>query len=148
MRIETMIETSAINRIKRVIATIAANTEATSPGPWYMSHGHVISPGEYTKGGADFDVCKQPWNEKDHTVYGINPGMSGRNDMRHIATCEPSTMKGLVKDVTRLLEERENVVELAALIADLLGNTMGADDSDDATRLLAAAEAYVIKNPE
>jgi hypothetical protein len=138
-----MIETSAINRIKRVIATIAANTEATSPGPWYMSHGHVISPGKNKKGGADFDVCKQPWNEKDHTVYGINAGMSGRNDMRHIATCEPTTMKGLVKDVTRLLEERDDVPSLAKQIEELLAYSVGREQPDKDRKLLEAVEAYL-----
>jgi hypothetical protein len=117
-----MINTTTINRIKRVTSLIAANAQATSPGPWYMSHGHVISPGKNKRGGTDFDVCSQPWDDKQHTVYGINAGMSGRNDMRHIATCDPVTMTKLVKDVTALLEERETVSGLATKLADLLGN--------------------------
>jgi len=139
-------DTKITNRIKRLIATIAANTEATSPGPWYLSHGHVISPGKNTKGGSDFDVCSQPWDTKQHTVYGINAGMSGRNDMRHIATCDPTTMKKLIADVQALLDERESVVELAARIADLLGNP--AELTIEAQKLLVAAEDFITATPK
>lgn len=139
-----MIETRIINRIKRVTALIYANAKLASPGKWYMSHGHVIAPGRNKRGGVDFDVACQPWDSKQHTVYGLNPRDKGRDDMRHIATCEPKTMQELVEDVTLLLDERESVTALATQIADLLGNTMGADESDRAKALLDAVETYLM----
>lgn len=138
-----MIDIMTINRIKRVTALIAANAEATSPGPWYMSHGHVISPGKNKRGTSDFDVCAQPWSEKEHTVYGLNAGMSGRNDMRYIATCEPTAMKKLAADVSELLAERDDVSSLAVMLDQLINNTVGGDDDPRAAALGKAVEAYL-----
>lgn len=150
------ITTQTINRITRVTSLIEANSAGTSPGPWYMSHGHVISPGKkllpppgdrFPK-QADFDVCATP-SGKDHTVYRTNPGGygSGRGDMRYIATVEPVAMRRLVEDVRALLNERDDVTELAVRLDDLINNTMGGHDDERAKRLGEAVEAYLSSAP-
>lgn len=138
---------TTINRIKRVTAEIAANTASTSPGPWFMSHGHVISPGENKKSRAYFDVCSQPWHQTHHTVYGINAGVTGRNDMRHIAACEPTRMKKLTEDIGELLAEREDVTALAQRLDELINTTIGGDADPRAKALGEAVEAYLTRAP-
>lgn len=148
------ITATVVNRIKRITSLIEANIGATSPGKWYMSHGHVISPGtrrpplpgQRFAASADFDVCSVP-SGKDHKIYSFNTSESGRNDMRYIATVEPTTMKQLVSDVTALLDERDNVTKLAMRIDDLLNNTMGADESPRARALAEAVETYLETAP-
>lgn len=140
------INTTTINRIKRVASEIAANVTATSPGPWYMSHGHVISPGTPSALkplNNAFDVCATP-SGKDHTVYGKNQASDyGRGDMRHIATCEPVRMKKLATDITELLAERDDITALCCRLDDLINNTMGGDEDPRAKALGDAVEAYL-----
>lgn len=146
---------TTINRIKRVASEIACNALSTSPGPWYMSHGHVISPGkklpplpgERFSRSAAFDVASQPWDKKHHTIEGLNAYDTGRNDMRHIATCEPSRMAKLCADIDELLAERESVVELAVQLDQLINNTMGGDEDPRAKALGDAVEAYLSSAP-
>lgn len=140
-----MITTSSINRTKRVIGEIAANIKATSPGPWYMSHGHVISPGKGQN--TDFDIASQPHHKSHHTIYGLNTGDTGRNDMRYIATVEPVRMTKLVEDVGALLAEREDISSLCELLDDLINNTMGGNADPRAAALGEAVEAYLSSAP-
>lgn len=150
------INTTTINRIKRVIGEIAANaTNSTSPGPWYMSHGHVISPGKKLPvppgqrfaPQAAYDVCSTP-SGKDHTVYGKNPATDyGRGDMRHITTCEPVRMVKLAEDVQSLLDERGDLTALACVLDDLINNTIGGNDDPRAKALGEAVEAYLSSAP-
>lgn len=150
-----MISQTTINRVKRVISEIAANTKATSPGPWYMSHGHVISPGPKCKPLANgyvpqapFDVCKVP-SDNDHKIYGYNPDTyaSGRNDMRHITQCEPVRMLKLTEDVQALLDEREDIAALAVRLDDIINNTMAGSDDPRAKALGDAVDAYLSSAP-
>lgn len=138
-----MIETRTINRIKRVTALIDENAKQATPGPWSVSHSHLIGFDEKTK--KSFDIASQPY-KREHCVYGVHPdaGGWGFKDMRYMATVSPITMTRLTADVRELLDERENVTALATKIADLLGNTMGADESDRAKALLDAVETYLM----
>lgn len=150
------VSTTTINRIKRVIGEIAANAvNSTSPGPWYMSHGHVISPGEKLPvppgqrfaPQAAYDVCSTP-SGKDHTVYGKNPATDyGRGDMRHITTCEPVRMRKLTEDVQALLDEREDITSLAGRLDDVINNTMAGSDDPRAKALGDAVEDYLSSAP-
>ncbi len=140
-----MIETSIINRIRRVTSLIGANAVATSPGPWYMSHGHVISPGKSPGKNTDFDICGPPIINA-HTVSRLNPGDTGRNDMRYIATVEPTAMKRLGEDVKLLLDERGSLTALAQLIDDLVNNTMGGNRDPRAKALGEAAEKFLTED--
>lgn len=143
------INSTTINRIKRVASEIAANTEATSPGPWFTSHGHVISPGA-GKGASNhaFDVASRP-SGKDHAVYGLAhwDTTSRNNDMRHIVTCEPVRMKKLTDDITELLAERDDITALAVRLDDLINNTMGGDDGMQAKLLGEAVTNYLSSLP-
>lgn len=141
------INTTTINRVIRVASEIAANAHNTSPGPWYMSHGHVISPGKNKKGTGHFDVCSQPWDEKQHVIEGLNPKDTGRNDMRHIATCEPKRMVQLTEDIGALLDERGDVTALACLLDDMINNTINGDADPRAKALGAAVDAYLSSAP-
>lgn len=145
------INTSTINRVKRVISEIAANVKATSPGPWYLSHGHVISPGKSTpekpsQFNHDFDVCSVP-SGKDHKIYGYNTGATGRNDMRHIVQCEPVRMAKLTEDVQSLLDEREDITALACRLDDLINQTLGGNSDPRAKALGVAVETYLSSAP-
>ncbi len=144
------ISITTINRIKRVIGEIATNTQSTSPGPWYRSHGHVISPGPKLAPLAngfvptkDFDVCSQPWDTKQHTVYGINSTSSGSKDMLHIATCEPVRMKKLTDDIAELLAEREDITAVATLLDTLMSYQIGKVRSPEYKKLNHALTAYL-----
>lgn len=110
-----------LNRVKRVTDLIEANGKLATPGPWSVSHSHVIKhqslpPAEGHRWGKDasFDVASQPY-KRDQACFGINPTGDGYPDMRYIATCNPQTMLNLVEDVRKLARKATLLDELVKL---------------------------------
>lgn len=133
-----------LNRIKRVTDLIDDNAKLATSGEWRISHGHVYTSRPKLKPKSEydvdcFDICSQP-SERQHTVYGVHPGGYGTAyaDMKHIATCKPTTMTKLVADVRELLTEREDP---RALVTNLI-NVLGIGSSRHEEKLLAALEEY------
>lgn len=147
--------TTTINRIKRVTSLIAENAKNATPGHWAISHSHVYTTQRDEKTGEHkfFDIASQPY-ERSRCVYGVHPdqGGMGWKDMKHIATCAPHVMTKLTEDVTELLAERDDVVALAVRLDDLINQTILADgqsgnDDPRAKALGEAVEAYLSSAP-
>lgn len=102
-----MISQQTINRIVRVTDLIEANAKLATPGPWDISHGHVIKHDRTADGKnyVGYDIASQPY-ERNQCVYGVHP-KPGYPDMRHIKTCAPDVMLKLVEDVRELINERK-----------------------------------------
>lgn len=105
-----------LNRVKRRCDLIEENAKAAggADAAWSMNHGHVVRyMRSVTKDGKliydhSYDVCQQPWG-KQHTVVGINPHGREREDMRHIATCNPAFMTSVVTDMRELAAKAEKL---------------------------------------
>lgn len=102
-----------INRITRKLALIEENAKQATPGPWSISHSHVVK--YHKRGEKDFsyDIAAQPW-EKKMCVFDVSPYANGSRDMRYIATCDPKSMLELIADVRKLLEELPSGVDAAS----------------------------------
>ena len=100
-------EQKRLNRVSRLLTLIEENAKAATPGPWILTHNHVVKL-EYQKGAngkvtdKSFDIACEPWMQHQ-AVYGVNPQKHFSNNMRHITTCEPRTMLQLVEDVRAIL---------------------------------------------
>lgn len=91
-----------LNRINRKLTLIEENAKRATPGPWSISHSHVIKHDSKSS----YDIACRPWM-KEQTVYEVYPyaSPSASDDMRYIATCEPKSMLELVADVRTVLAE-------------------------------------------
>ena len=98
-----------LNRLKRRLELIEENAKKATPGPWSISHSHVIKHEKRGDKVISFDIAARPWEQR-MCVYGINPH-DGTDwaDMRFIATCEPKTMLSLVDDVRLILKELQQL---------------------------------------
>lgn len=92
-----------LNRINRVLALIEENAKQATPGPWGISHDHVIKHEKLEDGTyLSYDIACAPWHNTGY-VYGVNPHKN--SDMKYITTVEPKRMKQLVDDIRELLRE-------------------------------------------
>lgn len=89
-----------LNRIKRVLGEIEGNAKKATPGPWAISHSHVIKSDQR----GTYDIASRPY-DRDHCVYGVNPyaDPTATDDMRYIATVDPQKMLKLVEDIREVL---------------------------------------------
>jgi len=109
-----MMNVSTLHRLRRVTNLMKANAELATRGRWWMSHRHVLARDRKSQ---PFDVACEPWL-KAQTVYGVNQYSGGDANMRHIATCYPDAVIQLVGDVEALLEERDQIIEQCAAVAE------------------------------